>query len=551
MPRKKHVKQLATRQCSNDSLSIKPRPNSSRLETLRQPHLPPALNGDAVMTQAHRTGRWFIRSLLALTLFLGVTALAHAAPAAPSAGILDNVVRTFHDATQTWGAKATGYAENIFLGLAVIGLIWDCGWLALQREDIGAFFTTFIRWLLFVGFFWWLTQHAAAMASAIFGSFQQMGGDIGGLTQSLGPSTPLDVAYQIDVATGNAQSIVHPINSVALAMVDLTIMIAMCVVAANMVITLCTAWIMAYAGCVLVGFGALRWTSDIAINYFRTVLGVAVTYMTMLLLVGLAKTVFNFLLVQVSSGTTTMQSLMVMVSVALVLAFIIHKVPPLVGSITGNNGGAHGSFGMGAAIGALAGIGIAAATGGAALAAGATGAAAGSTGSGSLGPMMAAVNAGSDAGSGLDGSGADLADTMSAANDNSRGAEDSASLAAAMGDGPRQPSSSGGRGTSFGRRAAATGSAVGTVAMAVAHSSVHAMDQAVGGSGYQGQLAPVRSGTMAARVAAWNAARDPAIDPALTPRADADSSAQPHIEESDIPSNVADYASNDSKQPNK
>lgn len=520
------------------------------------------------MSQTTLASRWLISSLLVLSLFLGVTALAHAAPAAPSPGILDNVVRTFHDATQTWGAKATGYAERLFLGLAVIGLIWNCGWLALQREDIGAFFSTFIRWLLFVGFFWWLTEHAADMANAIFSSFRQMGGDIGGLNQSLGPSTPLDVAYQIDVATGNAQSIVHPINSVALALVDLTIMIAMCVVAANMVITLCTAWIMAYAGCVLVGFGALKWTSDIAINYFRTVLGVAVTYMTMLLLVGLAQTVFNFLLAQVSSGTTTMQSLMVMVSVALVLAFIIHKVPPLVGSITGNNGGAHGSFGMGAAIGAMAGIAAAAATGGASMAASgaasaagaAASGAAGSAGGGSLGPMMAAVNAGGEGGGLGGGGGAALADTMSAANDSGQGSQGGPPLAAAMGDaggsgsgggsrgGMRGPgtvgSSVGSNGWAGGQRAAAVGSVAATVAMAVAHAGVHTMDQAVGGSGYQGQLAPARSGTMAARVAALRS-RDMADYPAPGRSTDADSAQQPHIEETVIPPDLAGQASND------
>ncbi|MGS0066676.1 type IV secretion system protein, partial [Escherichia coli] len=35
------------------------------------------------------------------------------------------------------------------------------------------------------------------------------------------------------------------------------------------------AWILLYAGVFFLGFGGSRWTSDMAINYYKTVLGLA------------------------------------------------------------------------------------------------------------------------------------------------------------------------------------------------------------------------------------------------------------------------------------
>src|SRR6185312_7445621 len=168
----------------------------------------------------------FGMAAVAALLLLFIPA-AHASPIPPT-NVLDGVVQTFHDNAITWGAKANGYATRLFLGLAIIGLIWNCGWLALQREDLGAFFSTFIRWLLFVGFFWWLTQNAAGIASSIISSFRLMGADIANLPGTVGPSTPLDIAFKIDQVAGNSASMMHPFNSLALYLVDLVTLIALC-----------------------------------------------------------------------------------------------------------------------------------------------------------------------------------------------------------------------------------------------------------------------------------------------------------------------------------
>ena len=67
----------------------------------------------------------------------------------------------------------------------------------------------------------------------------------------------------------------------------------MAVVAANVLLALVNAWVLAYAGIFVLGFGGARWTSDIAINYFRSVAGIALKLMTITLLVGIAMSIID------------------------------------------------------------------------------------------------------------------------------------------------------------------------------------------------------------------------------------------------------------------
>jgi type IV secretion system protein TrbL len=76
------------------------------------------------------------------------------------------------------------------------------------------------------------------------------------------------------------ESIVPPI------IIALIILIVCALIAVNMILLLCAAWLVVYAGLIFLGFDGCRWTSDMAINYYRTVLGVGVSLMTMQLIIG-------------------------------------------------------------------------------------------------------------------------------------------------------------------------------------------------------------------------------------------------------------------------
>ena len=120
-----------------------------------------------------------------------------------------------------------------------------------------------------------------------------------------------------------------------------------------------------------------------AINYYKTVLGVAVQIMTMVLLVGIGNDLLSSFYARMNTGTLNFEELGVMLVFCVALLMLVNRVPPLVaGIITGSGiGGAGGigNFGAGAALGAAGMAAAAAATGGAALAAGAASAAGGAS----------------------------------------------------------------------------------------------------------------------------------------------------------------------------
>nr|WCS70313.1 Conjugative transfer protein TrbL [Salmonella enterica subsp. enterica serovar Rissen] len=143
-----------------------------------------------------------------------------------------------------------------------------------------------------------------------------------------------------------------------------------------MLLLLITGWILSYGGIFLLGFGGARWTSDIAITFFKTVLGIALQLFTMVLIVGIGKSFIDQYYQAMGADAVQMKSMFVMLVASIVLLVLVNKVPPMVGSIVG---GASmqgiGGFGAGAIIGAAAAAGAAIATAGAAAAAGAANAA--------------------------------------------------------------------------------------------------------------------------------------------------------------------------------
>jgi type IV secretion system protein TrbL len=193
-----------------------------------------------------------------------------------------------------------------------------------------------------------------------------------------------------------------------------------------------------YAGIFFLGFGGARWTSDMAINYFKTVLGVAVQLFAMILLVGIGNDLLTSFYAKMAKETLNFEELGVMLVFCVSLLILVSKIPPLLASIITGGGiggaGGIGNFSAGALVGATMGaaaMGAAtAATAGAALTAG------GANIAGGAQALMAAfskANAAASAG----GSSGDLmaaADGGSGPGGSGGGGGRSSALAAAMGD---------------------------------------------------------------------------------------------------------------------
>ena len=309
-------------------------------------------------------------TLLRLAVFLVILLTAKTATAAVQPdGVLDEVAARFLAASSTWGATITNYASWLFWTLVTISMVWTFGQMALRRADIGEFFAEFIKFTIFTGFFWWLLTNGPAFAMSIIDSMRTMGATAAGLPRELTPSEPISIAFDIIVKAGESYSITSPIDNLSIFFISLAILACLAVVAANVLLVLVTAWIMAYAGVFVLGFGGSRWTSDIAISYFRSVLGIGLKLLTMTLLSGVAVSVMDSYYADLSAGTE-MRELLVVFVVAFVLALLMHSLPNLIAGLVPGGGAAASSgssFSAGALIGAAVSAGAAVASGGAAL----------------------------------------------------------------------------------------------------------------------------------------------------------------------------------------
>ena len=352
-----------------------------------------------------------------LLLWLAVFSVrAYAAgPGATSDDVMDNVLNRYATVASTWGSLMTTRATWLFWLLVLISMVWTFGLMALRKADIGEFFAEFIRFTMFTGFFWWLLMNGPRFATDIMTSLRMIGAQASGLPNTLAPSGIVDIGFDIFNKVVDQSTVWKPMDSLFGLLLSMAILIVFALIGVNMLLLLISGWIFAYAGVFILGFGGSRWTSDMAIGYFKSILNIGLQLMTMILLVGIGKSFVDSYYTSMSAGMT-LKELAVMAVVAAILLALVAKVPPQVGALAGGSTGSLGSnFGVGAAVGAAAMGAAAVATAGAALAAGAAGGAGGlsalkaafasasaseAAGSGSSALMNAAGGAGGEAASG-------------------------------------------------------------------------------------------------------------------------------------------------------
>ncbi|GAA5235129.1 P-type conjugative transfer protein TrbL [Verticiella sediminum] len=348
-------------------------------------------------------------------------------------GMLDQVVTEFASKASSWKTVIMDAATWLFWTLGTISLVWTGGTLVMKRADVGEFFAEFVRFILFFGFYLWLLRNGPEIASAIIQSLQQLGSKATGIS-SVTPSGIVDVGFMIFQQHVKNSSLWSPVDTVIGAILSIGILLLLATIAVNMLLVLVSSWCLMYLGIFFLGFGGSRWTSDMAINYYKTVLAVGVNLLVMVALVGIGNDMLTGFYAKMGKGTLNFEEMGVMLVFCLALLLLINRVPPLIsGIITGGGVGAAGglgNFGAGAVVGAgMAAAGMAAqavaaaASGGASLAASAAGGA------------QAVMTAASAAAQVADGGGGDMSNAGGGGESGGVGATGGEPMAAASGGG--------------------------------------------------------------------------------------------------------------------
>ncbi|MCO6559764.1 MAG: P-type conjugative transfer protein TrbL, partial [Gilliamella sp.] len=302
--------------------------------------------------------RYFCTFLLIL---ISNTALA----AIDNKGILDKVLDKYKAVASTWQEVLLNNAQWLFWCLVTISMVFTFVLMLLKKADISEFFAEFVRFIMFTGFYLWLLKNAPAIGGSIIKSLSQLAAKAAGIGDTPTPSSIVDIGFGIFAKILDQGSIWSPIDSAIGILIGLVILVVIALVAINMLLLLITSWVLLYAGIFLLGFGGSKWTSDIAINYYKTLLGISIQIFTMILLIGIGKSFIEDYYNSMSSKLN-FSELSVMLIVSIILLYLTNKLPSLMsGIITGASVGGMGTgnFTAGAALGAAttaaAGIGMA------------------------------------------------------------------------------------------------------------------------------------------------------------------------------------------------
>ncbi len=374
-----------------------------------------------------------------LLLWLATLSTCAFAGAPTTAGVFDSILVKFATKTARWATVMETRATWVFWILVLISMVWTFGMMALRRADIGEMFAEFIRFIMFTGFFWWLLDMGAGLPNGIINSMRGVGADAAGTGMGVTPSEIAQLGFNIFFKVIDRTSMWSPIDSTIGFFLSLIILVCFALIAVNMLLLLISAWILGYAGIFILGFGGSKWTSEMAIGYFKSMLNIGLQLMTMTLLIGVGSDFVNEYYAAMETAENNFKQMAVMLGAAIVLLALVSKLPPQVGALAGGSTGSLGSnFGAGTAVAAAAMAGAAVASAGAALAGAATGAAGGAQ------ALMAAVSKANAAESA--GGGGGTAAGSSGGGGGGGGGNDSqgggSSLAAAMGDAGSAASSS-------------------------------------------------------------------------------------------------------------
>lgn len=305
-------------------------------------------------------------TFLFVFLLIGFSVNAHADGAGiDSRDLLDNILYRFSNNASMWSHTILSYARYLFWSLAMISMAWTYGMMVLRRADIQEFLAETVRFLVVVGFFYWLLDNGPAISTSIMESMRRLAANASGIDAKVSPSDIVDVGFDIVSKAIDNSSVWSPAATTVGLIVAGIILIVLAMVSINMLIILITGWILTYGGIILLGFGGGRWTQDIAIQYYKTVLGIALQAFAMILIIGIGKSFVDQYYAAMSKDIL-LKEMFVMLVVAVVLLVLINKIPPILASIvSGGSGGGGGGLGLGGALGAagIAGTALAGAAG--------------------------------------------------------------------------------------------------------------------------------------------------------------------------------------------
>lgn len=279
--------------------------------------------------------------------------------------MVKTISQTIHSNAISWATPLKDAATTLFLALMGISLVWTLIEIALRQGSIGEIFAELTKSFVFFGLFMCVVKNADDIAGIIYNSFMALGdqprlgthaswsknaASIAGNTLDVGMKYIVTAGLWLAAIYKNLgwTDVIDAVMGIPYAILTLCIGFFIFLVCALMCVKVlvaeATLWIIMYGGIFILGFGASKWTKDIAISYLKTVMAMCFAYFGMLLVANImidemTKSInefqANIAAMNKNTAPADMNWYMLIpeLALALILYFIMDKIPTIFSSM--------------------------------------------------------------------------------------------------------------------------------------------------------------------------------------------------------------------------
>lgn len=229
-------------------------------------------------------------------------------------------------------------ATRLFAMLCWIAIVLNGIKLIFKDGDLQAFVAVLVRFMLIIGVFYYLLQNGTAIAAQIINSLTELTG-----SQRVGPSELVERIFDVTervLRSHRSTENMLSLNTLTLALTIIIFDFILFGVVASTLVLYFSAYVLCTAGVFVLGFGALSFTRQFAVNYLQLTIATALELMTMLLICNIGFNAMEQLEHYiVAQGMTSFSSQGVMLMMAVVLWAGSRTIPYRIGSLVTGFGG--------------------------------------------------------------------------------------------------------------------------------------------------------------------------------------------------------------------
>lgn len=273
--------------------------------------------------------------------------------------VLNTVTEQFLHSLQADFDKLQAAGESLFMQLAAIQITITGLYLAL-KGDFNTFIVKFVQVVVVLSVFYTAILFGGHWMPVIINSFIDIGANAAGIT-SLTPSSVIDQGFSIGSAMidnfGSWGWVTHPFGALLAAILLIMIVILYALLAGELVVVLVKSYILVSLSGLAFAFGALEITRPIAMNYFKSVIGIGLQLLAIYLILGVGQQIGNDWaeMIKQAAANHELIPFLVVAATAVVYYLIIKNVPPFIAGLTGTSGfRSYGDAAVGAAMTASA-----------------------------------------------------------------------------------------------------------------------------------------------------------------------------------------------------